>query len=259
MKQAINMTMYAKDVDKVLGSINAIANVGSKKQFMDSLITYGANRSMEAFKERAATFSASSHLIDHMYDWGTKPGSVNYAMPLWNDYINGSGNTKTLRYDFKKSVMPVPERPGIDLQREHIFYNKALVMETGMTVHIAPVYSDVLIIPFGNNPPSTARAYDLKRGFTFSKTPVSATPGAQVAGNFTKFWYQYYTGDGAEVFRVSIEEELRKMFAEEMAQAEASGEVFNLEELKYRMTRYQGKVEKRLIAKAVERERNAVQ
>jgi hypothetical protein len=193
-----------------------------------------------------------------MFDWGRNEGDINVNKPLWRYSITGSGKTKQLRFDFVPSTTKVPKKTtkgtGIDQQylrnqRRYTFYNKAVVMETGVTLTIKPKEAKALMIPFRGAAPAGARPNDLKRGFTM-RPEVTVTPGRKFKGNFTSFWFQFFTGDGQRVFESSITKEIRRIFEEQFLAANSGGNIFDLKDLSSRVTAYQTKAEKRLIDEA---------
>lgn len=260
----INFTITGKGIDSMLGAIHAMVDAGGKTQYISDNIDYGVSEASIYFREYAAKFNESTNgAINHMYEYGRGEGTVNLSRRLWEDYVTTEpSRTKRLYFDFKTAKAYTPKmttkNTGIPQeylkdQKRYIFWNKARVMELGLAVNVKPRpdnETQLLLFPLRGF--SSGRSNDKKRGFVFTHGPTNPIPGAQVKGNFTSLWYQYYNGgEGERVFKSSITRAIMAAFEKEYLDALAAGtSISDLKDLPYRITSYAAKSEKRLMANA---------
>lgn len=218
-----------ESVAKSIGAAWGVMEAMDSKDYQQSLIENGFNVANLDFNREAAAFAATG-AIKHMYEWGTlgintgrtnvRPDPMSERARLWNPTMQGTGFHQQLDFDFKPSVAFVPKPTSrdtgmdpavIELMRDHIFWNKAMVMESGMTVSISPREAEFLLIPLykGNDYPA-ARPYDFKRGYMLQSGPNVFRPGAKSAGRFNAYWVAFWEGRGNQILNDTIEEQWNK-------------------------------------------------
>lgn len=237
-------TFYAdfSGVEHAIGAAWGILGAVGNKQYRDDLIHEAYYKANNEFNLEAAAFAAAGGNIKHMFEWGTvginnkrsnmRPNPMSENARLWRPVLAGHGPNYQLDFTFKPSVAFVPKptsaETGMDSSviadmRDHVFYNKAMVMESGMTVTIRLKEAEFLLFPFykGQIPPN-ARSHDIARGYTLNPGPVSLRPGANTAGVFNTYWTQFWQERGNEKMDMSVQEAINKDFAEAMASAKST-------------------------------------
>ena len=212
-------------LETALGGIQALEETVQEQRYLDDLLEAAFNDTEEAFNAEAAAFALAGGAIKHMYEWGTaginrgrssvRPNPMSPTARLWATNLTGHGLDRVYSYYFRPSLAVVPKptvrdtgmsAEAISNLRDHVFWNKAQVFETGQAVRIVPVQAKFLIQPFyKGNIPSNARGADIKRGYTVSKGPNVFRPGAAVAGNFTNFWLHYWENQGQAMVNEHME------------------------------------------------------
>ncbi len=233
-----SMQFYAdfKPIEEALGAAQAMYDAASEDDYLDDLVKVAWNIANEDFNQQAAAYAVAGGNIRHMFEWGTlginrhrtnmRPNPMSENARLWKPLMVGKGLNQQLDYVFKPSVAFVPKptkgETGMDLDtiamlRDHVFYNKAMVMESGMTVTIRPVEAEFLLLPMykGVIPPN-ARPHDIKRGYTLSKGPLTLRPGARSVGQFNAFWGAYWQGEGNEILNRSVGEQIEADFKKQI-------------------------------------------
>jgi len=118
---------------------------------------------------------ANKKSMHHLYEWN-KVGQT--SARLFNLVIPATSRGKanfTMRVDFKPSKTLVPltqaqSTPGPNgrvVEKKHVFYNKAMVMEYGQTVVVRPKNTKYMAF---DNPPGTTSTLS---GLTFTSRPVT--------------------------------------------------------------------------------------
>ena len=211
---------------------------------MERLIEDAHGTASRAFDvAAAATASATGGGIAHMYEFGTAgitkgpvkfPDPTSQAARLWVHTLRGAGGSQEIGYDFRAALHRNPQPTTRDTgvpskylrrlsKRKYIFWNKARVMEHGMSVEIKSKQPHgLLFVPTpGMNAP---------RGFvmwnTNRKGAIRAVPGATVAGNFTALWMRWWGNEGAALVegnmrkKVEADTRIAQREAERRAQAQ---------------------------------------
>lgn len=209
---------------KFIGAGKALAQSEDDQLYLDNLAEAAFNDVENEFNIEAAAMGAAG-TIKHMFEWGTqginrgrtnmRPNPLSERARLWGTKLNARGLNGTYEYYFKPSVAFVPKptstETGMDPEvianmRKHIFWNKAMVFETGMEVTIARKEAKFLLMPaFKNTDTSMWRRTDIKRGYRLLKNPVILQPGQQTAGRFTGFWTDFWEGRGQEMIDARME------------------------------------------------------
>lgn len=189
------------------------------KNYMNAVIEVAFAEADAEFNTAVDAYAMATGKIGHMYEWGTiginkgrtnvRPKSDAPGARLWENFTTGSGMNRTLTYTFKPSlaIVPKPTRADtgmstevISKMRDHQFKNKAMVMEQGHEVSIAPKKAQFLLIPAYKENRAWMRPHDVKRGYMLYQGTVRNRPGSRkYAGNFTAFWTAFWLDRGNEI------------------------------------------------------------
>lgn len=222
------MKIYAdfSGVEKAIGNLWGVIDAIDDKSYQQSLMDSAFNTAVLTFNQEAAAFAASG-AIKHMYEWGAAGinrsdtgvtlNPMSEAARLWEPRMIGSGFNQQLDYDFKPSVVVVPKpttgetgmsQESISHLSDHVFWNKAMVFESGMTVTIRPSKKFLLIPLYKNRDYPSARPSDYARGYMLQKGPVVMRPGARSAGRFNAYWIAFWEGQGNQILNRVVQEEI---------------------------------------------------
>lgn len=223
-------------VAKFIGAGEAMAeSVSGNSAYIDDVVRAAYKEVEHEFNVEAAAAAAAGTNIKHMFEWGTqginrrksnvRPNPLSERARLWHTVITGHGLNQTLTYVFKPSVAIVPKpttgETGMDPEvinslSDHVFWNKAEVLETGASVTIQPVDAQFLLIPYYNSQQGNIMfsENDMDRGFTLSKGPHTHSPGdtAGTTGVFTGFWTGWWEGTGEKLMEGSVTEQIESDF-----------------------------------------------
>lgn len=182
----------------VEGLIEAIQDPRIQEDFlghvMDKTRTVFYAESMAAMRTGAAN-------IKHVYEWGDEQGEVS-DIRLFKLTKGGRGGQRHMGFAFLPSTKPVPlpdaqaygfpaaSKRGKTLSR-HIFYMKALVMETKSSVLIKPRNAQKLFIPDASK----------KKGFFMAPSARVNPGGPQATGGFANWWSQWFETRAPEIAR----------------------------------------------------------
>lgn len=233
-RSVVGMKFFAdfSGVEKALGAAWGAFDALDNKQYQNDLIRTAFEEANDIFNTEAAAFAAAGGNIKHMFEWGTiginrgrtnmRPQPLSERARLWKPVIEGNGLTQQFDFTFKPSIAFVPKptagKTGMSLDvieqlRDHVFWNKAMVMESGMEVTIRLKDAEFLLFPFykGNIPPH-ARSNDIARGYTLHPGPVTMRPGANTAGRFNNYWVQFWNHQGNDILNESIQRQIDEDF-----------------------------------------------
>lgn len=237
-----DFTGVEKSLGAAWGALDALEN----KNYQNEIVRAAWAEANDAFNLEAAAFAAAGGNIKHMYEWGTvginrgrtnlRPNPMSDRARLWTPFLEGEGLNLQFDYSFKPSIAFVPKptvgdtgmSPDVISQlRDHVFWNKAMVMELGHTVTIARKDAQFLLFPMykGNIPPG-ARANDIARGYTLHPGPVTLRPGARTVGQFNAYWVQFWEGRGNEMLNASIEKQINMDLESEIARPRRANGTF---------------------------------
>lgn len=231
-----------------IGAVYGISDAADSSQYMNDVLNSIHSKASQQFDNAAASFATTGR-IKHMYEWGTaginkERTTRRFSDPtspearLWVHTSEGEGNIKYIGFDYRLSTVPIPPptttKTGVsqeELQklsdRRYVFYNKAMVMETGMEVEIVGRHSNVLFIPFYGNPSPDASKRDVERGFTLypwpKKGPIKTRPGKKVAGSFTAFFEGWWKTAGMKSMNQQGDLEFNEDIYIVLDKAEAKG------------------------------------
>lgn len=237
-RAVVGMQFFAdfSGVEKALGAAWGAIDALEDKQYQDDVIRVAFAEANDIFNMEAAAYAAAGGNIKHMFEWGTiginrgrtnmRPQPLSDRARLWQPVIEGQGLRKQFDFTFQPSIAFVPKptagKTGMDPEviasmRDHVFWNKALVMESGMEVTIALKEAEFLLFPFykGHVPPH-ARSNDIARGYTLNRGPVSLTPGAHSAGQFNAFWVQFWENQGNDILNASVQRQIEQDLASQI-------------------------------------------
>lgn len=193
----LSLDMNADDGLFALGFAQGMMQEVRTDRHIASILKYSHSVLAQEFDQYLDMLAINTPFkFSHMYD-GTKPG--NPATRLWSHSLRGRGKTQEGTFNFRQSVMPMltaAQRQNIsgdpmskvsneDINmlaergnKPYIFYNKAMVIEYGLTVHISPITAKALFIPTGNS----------SKSFVF-KQSVTTTAGSPAQhGAFISAW-----------------------------------------------------------------------
>lgn len=222
---------------KFIGAGKALALAEDDQMYLENLAQAAFAETEAAFNVEAAAVAGAGGGIKHMFEWGTlginrgrtnmRPSPNSERARLWGTNLSGHGLNQTYQYYFKPSVAFVPKptvgETGMSAEdiatlRNHVFWNKAMVFETGMEVVIRPVEAKFLIMPaYKSMNTSEWRPTDVRRGYMVSKGPNILKPGQKVAGNFTAFWTAFWEDRGQELIDDRMETYFQEDFMVDMA------------------------------------------
>ncbi len=229
MGVGITVTSDMADVAYFIGNGLALTDVEKDNSYLNDVMRAAFGEAEEMFNQEAIALGRAG-AISHMFEWGTvginrhktnmRPNPNSDVARLWETVFEGSGVHRSLSYYYRPSVAVVPKpttretgmsQSDISMLEDHVFWNKAQVFEEGWQVHISPVNSKFLILPFYKGViPAHAKPSDVKRGYTMTRKTVTLRPGNNVAGNFTNFWLQFWEGRGNEHVQRSIIEQIER-------------------------------------------------
>lgn len=201
-----------------LAAGQALSESLEDKRYVDAIVDEAFDKADDVFNSYAAAYALTG-AISHMYEWGTvgvNRGRSNLRLSpnhpsarLWQNFNEGAGLDRVLWYSFRPSVANVPKPTKaatgmstdvINKMRDHVFWNKAMVMEEGHEVTISPKRAKWLLIPAYESNRPFMRPQDVKRGYMLTKGPITISENSnKFAGSFTAFWVNFWEGRGNEI------------------------------------------------------------
>lgn len=239
-KGMVQFQIDMTDMNNMIGLVFATEKLGTGSRYLKSLIMTSFHTADEEFNREITATALASGRYRHMYEWGTtgineagdttrnKPDSE--AARLWKTYMTQGTKYNNINFVYKPSSAVVP-KPDFARNKipaaitnklsDHVFWNKAKVMETGMTVRVARKNAKALFIPL---------AYSGRTGFMLRTGPTHPTPGSSEffkshKGTFTTAFKTFWEGRGSAF----MQEETSRLFA------------IDLEMEKQRLDRQRGK------------------
>jgi hypothetical protein len=217
----IKTTYDSAELAAFIGSSEGYLETLKTPVYLDDLLNYSHAKVTPQFDAAAAAYAMSTKNLGHVYEWGTagiNEGGTMRLDPLspgarlWHHLLRGRGSHRTIDFEFRASVVPVPppdpDAAGIDSNyanklsgRKHIFYWKAPMMEYGIPVVIKPKYAKALFIPL--NGQYNGDNFDAKRGFTMTTKAIQMVPGEKFRGMFSAFWEVWWNTQG-EISMVNV-------------------------------------------------------
>lgn len=210
-KRPIEMMVDMSALDEMMGVTFALGTIGKESRYMSDLMWAAFGITNGEFNREIVAYATASGRMGHMFEWGTigintSPSNMqlNPADPrarLWKPVFKfyGRGTSGTLDYKFQSSVGTVPKPPAdktgisqgvLNKLKNHIFWNKAFVMETGAPVTITPKANNKRQLLFVPN------IWKGDEGYTMYRKSTSPDISANTAGTFTAMWEVYWKGEG---------------------------------------------------------------
>lgn len=236
-----------ESIGEILGAIAALEH-GLDGDYIDALIVDAHRVASDQFDVTAAA-TAHAGYMSHMFEYGV-PG-ITHGPPrhqdptaptarLWMHDIVGGRGTFNVNFLFRPAATKNPNqtvaRTGVAdkyikklSRRKYIFYNRAVITETGKEVTITSKKGRLLFIPFYGEPPRGNKAN--KRGYAMVPGPVTVTPGRTSAGQFTAFWNSWWDTEGTAVVQNHAETRIRADVQEILQTAQAMAEKQRLEHI----------------------------
>jgi hypothetical protein len=184
---------------------NAIATVGwalsspRGQQNIQKTIERSVNRKFLPYVNAVARGNSKSMM--HLYEWGQVGVTSGRLFDLSIPAASRGKANFSMKVEFRpsKKLVPLTEAqatPGPSgkvVKKQHIFFNKAMVMEYGMTVVIRPKNTKYMAF---DNPPG---ALQTKSGLTFSSRPVVVNYAMRPsAGALNTTIKTFFSGYGAQ-------------------------------------------------------------
>lgn len=234
-----------ESVGEMIGALKGIEAGLDEDEYMEGLIKEAHGKAANAFNLAAAA-TAKTGAIRHVYEFGVNgitEGKVKFPDPtapearLFQHTISGTGGNQDIGYTFRPALNrnpdPTVEKTGVPSKylqrlskRKYVFWNKAFVMETGMTVQNKSKQSHgMLFLPFNNEPSRANPPYP--NGHVMWNTnlrgnPAAKVPGEHVQGNFTATWLSWWGAAGQDLMEQDMKRNIYADIDKAMAQAAKS-------------------------------------
>lgn len=167
--------MEVEKIQKVLEAINTVGvTLQSNQNISSSIKAAYTITTSEFIRHMSAAAISNPKRFSHVYEWN-RTGDPNAR--LWRHVLRGGGKNRKAFFEFKasKTIVPVdPKLADVGVQRRHIFYWKAPVMEYGLPVRISPKVAKALVYLENNvkNPSSgNFKGYN-RGGIIYRTSPV---------------------------------------------------------------------------------------
>lgn len=231
-----------ESVGELVGALKGMEEGLEEDAYMESIIQRAHGEAATVFDAAAASAGMAGHL-KHVFEYGVSGvtrGPVRFPDPtapearLWTHTLKGVGGHQDVGYSFRPAVIrnpkPTTASTGVPSKylrrlsnRKYVFWNKAFVMETGMSVTIKSQQPHgMLFIPTpGQNAPKNFVLWN-----THTLGPIQSTPGKSSRGEFTAFWMNWWGGPGGELMehsmRKSVTIDIEKAMAAAAKNAQAT-------------------------------------
>lgn len=224
----------------LLGGLEGLTEA-ENDAYMGSVIRAAHRKTTNIF-DLVAAATARAGVIQHMWEYGTpgitqgRPEHTDPTTPdarLYVHQINGRGPVQDIGFGFRpaktRNPNPTVANTGVSSKylqklskRKHVFWNKAMVMETGQEVTIAPKNGRFLFIPFrGEGSETVGNKKNFVLWDAMKLGPITVQPGRQVAGNFTSFWFSWWNSEGERVMSSAMLEDVNYDIAVAIQKTEA--------------------------------------
>lgn len=207
----LNFVANFDSVYELVGAVRGIDTAIDSPQYLDSLANEAHNYVSSDFDIEISAMAGAGK-FQHVYEFGVAGITTGPGMPtriadprseaarLWVHNFMGTDGIYDIEYSFRPAVVPNP-RPttattGVPSKvirklsrRKYVFWNKALVMETGAEVEIRPIRGKYLFVPFGGTEfdGRSYQMYDAERN-----GPIVTRPGRYSRGTFGAFWETWW-------------------------------------------------------------------
>lgn len=205
------------ELNDIIGAVLATENLDTGSNYMQANIRTAFNFAEKEFNREVTSTAAASGKYAHMFEWGTvgintaktnmRPKADSETARLWTNQMAQTTKNNVISFQYKNSVAIVPKpnmkKAGIpnsiaNKLSDHVFWNKAKVMESGQTVTVSRINSPKLFIPLVYLGPGYKGDYAMVNG------PTNPTPGQSEhfrshAGTFTMRFQSFWNGRGSEI------------------------------------------------------------
>jgi len=227
-------------IGEMVGSLMGMSQGLNESDYVDGLIRQAHGVASHEFDLAAVATAKTGHL-QHVFEYGVPgvtqgtPVGVLPTAPearLYEHVLVGGPETKDIAYVFRPATQrnPRPSTANTGIaskyvaklsRRKYIFYNKAEVMESGRTIELHAKNGDALFVPFKgpSKNPNNRRGYMMWN--TATQGPLKVTPGRTSKGEFTSFWFSWWSDSGAGI----LEEDMRATVLADIEKAILSAEM----------------------------------
>lgn len=219
-KQGVQWYVDMDKINDLIGAFFATDDIGTGSKYMQMNIEAAFNYANKEFERRITTTAKATTKYAHMFEWGTvgindAPTNMvqraeSKGAKLWKPYALSTRDGVSVGFNYlpSKAIVPKPtaNKTGIPASitsklSDHVFWNKAKVMETGQTVTVKRIKAKALFIPL---------AYKGQQGFMMRLGPTNPTPGKSTyyrshAGTFTTYWNKFWNSDGGTIMDKQVE------------------------------------------------------
>lgn len=226
MATRLQLHTNMEGIAEIIGAVEGMAD-RMDEDYLSGLILEAHRLASDEFDMVATATAAASGRLSHVFEYGVPGitrGPTRHSDPtspearLWMHSIIGGQGVFDINYIFRPAKTPNPQpttaSTGVESKylrklsrRKYIFFQRALVMETGQEVTIKSKSGRRLFVPFygreSDNPNNT-------RGYAMVPGPIRVQPGRESIGNFTSFWNAWWQSEGEEIVRLSIEGNVRR-------------------------------------------------
>ena len=264
----VNVTFSQEGVDQMLGLFRSFEKLfGSNAQYFDVMSGVAVQKAKVRFDFDAIAIAQTNmnlwHMFDYRLDQDGLSDSPDFHKPLWNSFMAQSGQPGSHFVDFSyktaKVVTPFPSAHETDidqdildgLKRQHVFNQKARVMEEGLRVSYGVREARRLFVP------------DFEGGFTRPKryTFFPQNPGQDNTGAFTDFWNGWWYSDGNEMIQKYFKKQVEDDLEMEYQKRKRAGrkEVYDAGEMNLHIESIAADIERGMTRRARSREMGSVQ
>lgn len=233
----IDMMVNFDAVQSVIGVLEGTFNEAATDEYKQGLFRVAHNVAAKRFDEDVAA-AAHAGYLSHVYEFGVSgitagpariSDATSAAARLFQHDLVRTGTDAMVTFNFRPAVVPNPKpttaSTGVPSKyltkiskKNYIFYNKAMVMESGQTVEIKSKTNKPLFVPFygeGARGNSTNQ-----RGYMMNYGAISTRPGAQSEGTFGAFWKSWWDRKGLPMMGRHMQTNFEKDLARNMKLAE---------------------------------------
>lgn len=201
-----DINTYAADIS--LGTLWNITNMIRGGAVTNSLMNASFNISYERFNAHARSMGTQSDVdrpqaktggkLAHVFEYGEgdQPGKRLYDL-----FMIGNNKNRTVTYKFKqsKTKVPVPSAMKGFYRRDHIFREKAAMMEEADPVNIDPVNSEYMVFwrPGYNSDVKDTDSDNSSSDIVWKKdtSHIYRAGGGQYLGNFAQSFIYWWTSE----------------------------------------------------------------
>ncbi|QIN94023.1 hypothetical protein PP459_gp211 [Streptomyces phage Wakanda] len=216
-KAFMAMGVDTTEASALVGFLQTLSTEVKTTRHIGPVLKYTHAIMSEEFTDHMSVIAPSqSSRFHHVYEWGMVGNPLG---KLWTDRLVGGGNNRIATFQWRASKKVVPVREdfqAVGVKQIHVFVWKAPVMESGVSLEIAPKRGKVLA--YFTGPTTPEGKYEM--AITSNPIRVENPGGVATTGAFTREYVSWWSGSGAEAtferrVRRVLEEDLGKMPIEE--------------------------------------------